>query len=95
MANASNRGSGNGRDDFFDKGGKKESTELFPGQNNIDKGKYRDDDINHEPTESVRHFNFEPNYIAGGDEKGKGGQMLFDFKPSGPQWLPWSYNLFY
>ncbi|RKR09236.1 RHS repeat-associated protein [Flavobacterium sp. 90] len=76
MANASNRGSGNGTDEF-DKGGKKEPMELYPGQNNTNNGKYRDDDPNldHKVSEFLDDFNLQPNYIAGeGGKNGEGGK---------------------
>lgn len=72
MANASNRGVNN--DDEFNKFKKHDPIELFPGQNDREKGKYRDDDPNHPPSMDDNNFNYEPHYIAGGGEKdSKGG----------------------
>jgi RHS repeat-associated protein len=62
--------------DEFDKHKKKDPTELFPGQNDREKGKYREDDPNpnHQSSQFVDNLNFEPNYLAGGGgEKGKSG----------------------
>ena len=74
MMQAPNRGSGK-YDDF---GGKKDPIELFPGQNDREKGKYREDDPDHPPSDDyVNNLNYEPNYISaesGGPGKGKGGK---------------------
>jgi RHS repeat-associated protein len=67
-----------------DKHNKKEPIELFSGQNDIERGKYRDDDPNHPPSDDyVNNPNYEPNYISaesGEPGKGKGGKGKKDEK---------------
>ncbi|KRB56692.1 DUF6443 domain-containing protein [Flavobacterium sp. Root186] len=67
MANASNRGMDN------DKGTKKEPVELNLAQNYNDEGKYREDDPNPNHQPSIKDFNYEPNYISGGEKEIKSG----------------------
>jgi RHS repeat-associated protein len=95
MRQAPNGGSNN--DDEFNKGRKKDSTELFPGQNDREKGKYREDDPNHAPDDNVNDSNYQPNYIGdegggkGKGKKGKGGKGGNGGKPSytpAPRELP-------
>ena len=69
---------GSGQDDEFNKRKKNDFDDIFHNGGGDAKGKYREDDPNHPPSDDyVNNSNYEPNYIgaeSGGPGKGKGGK---------------------
>jgi uncharacterized protein RhaS with RHS repeats len=86
---------GSGQDDEFNKHKKNDFDDIFHNGGGEEKGKYREDDPNHPPSDDYVNNNYEPNYIgarSGDPGKGKGGKGGKGGKTNKTNFAPWQRN---